>query len=138
MRRQFKPHSRQGDQCAVCVLAVPGKRDRGAENTGGLNVNREFEFIYRSCSDRLARLNTTEACGPWSSIVFQEVHNDSQFMRAADDLFSQVMAQHFKAVRFSSDGVSLEGGCWHLVDGIRAAGGAIIAVPRNGHLLRNG
>ena len=59
-------------------------------------------------SDRLLRFDTDDACGQWNSTLMEDFRSDSEFIRAADELFRIAVAEHTRRECITSDGLSLE------------------------------
>ena len=84
---------------------IPG---RSPNQNGDPTFNLKFDFIYRSTIDRLLRFDTTAACGQWNSHLIEDFRTDLRFVSTANDLFSEVVAEHSNGKCIASDGSLLE------------------------------
>ncbi|WP_145073541.1 hypothetical protein [Aureliella helgolandensis] len=56
----------------------------------------------------MRRYDSASACGKWNTTLIDDFRSDSDFIRAADELFSDVVSRHTNGECITSDGLLLE------------------------------
>ncbi|MCC9644329.1 hypothetical protein LOC71_18785, partial [Rhodopirellula sp. JC740] len=74
---------------------------------GDLNFNIKLDYVFRAVNDRLSRYDTAEACGKWNEELANDFRRDSDFIQAADDLFTAIVRRHTHGDSITSDGLYL-------------------------------